>query len=172
MSDAFVRAITRRFAELEAEVEDLRRRIGNMVREARVTGVDYDRAVATVDMDGLPSKAIPWVQRAGDIRDWDPPTPGERVLVVSPTGDPGLGLILPGGWSTAFPQPHNRGGDRYIVAAGTITLISGDTSLCVGPSGVRIDGRLHTTRGIHDNGGVYSTEAVWPPIPTFTPPVR
>jgi len=133
MSDAYFRAVSRRFAELEAAIESLDRRVRNLVREGRITGVDYARGVATVDMDGLPSRDIPWVQRAGDIKDWDPPTVGERVTVVSPTGDPAQGLITPGGWSDANPAPHDRGGERFIQAAHKIVLRVGETELILEP---------------------------------------
>ncbi|MBB4267353.1 phage baseplate assembly protein V [Roseospira visakhapatnamensis] len=144
MSDTYFRAVERRFAELEAEIEDLRRRLANLLREGRVTDIDYDQGVATVEMDGLPSKKIPWVQRAGDVRDWDPPTVGERVTVMSPTGDPGQGLITPGGWSIDHPAPHNKGGDRYIKTTGTIHL-DADTAVMV-LAAERVDIKARTIR--------------------------
>ncbi len=144
MSDAYFRAVERRFADLEAAVEDLRRRQANQMREGRITGVDYERGVATVEMDGLPSKEIPWVQRAGDVKDWDPPSVGERVTVMSPTGDPGQGLITPGGWSNDHPAPHNKGGDRYVKTTGTIHL-DADTSVMV-LAAERVDIRAKTVR--------------------------
>jgi len=133
MSDAYFRAVARRFAELEAAVEDLNRRVANLMREGRITGVDYDRGVATVDMDGLPSREMPWVQRAGTVKDWNPPSVGERVTVMSPTGDPGQGLILPGGWSDQNPAPHNKGGERVIQADGKIVLNVGTSELVLEP---------------------------------------
>lgn len=133
MSDAYFRAVARRFAELEAAIEDLNRRLTNVVREGRVTDVDYAGAVATVDMDGLPSRQMPWIQRAGDVKDWDPPTVGERVTVVSPTGDPALGMVFPGGWSNDNPAPHDRGGERFIRAAHKIVLTVGVSELVIEP---------------------------------------
>lgn len=133
MSDAYFRAVARRFAELEAAIEDLNRRLANVVREGRVTSVDYAGAVATVDMDGLPSRQMPWIQRAGAVKDWDPPTVGERVTVVSPTGDPALGLIFPGGWSLDNPAPHDKGGERFITAANKIVLTVGQSGLVIEP---------------------------------------
>ncbi len=138
MSDAYFRAVARRFAELEAAIEDLNRRLANVVREGRVTGVDYAGAVATVDMDGLPSTQMPWMQRAGDVKDWDPPTVGERVTVVSPTGDPARGLIFPGGWSNANPAPHDRGGERFVRAANKIVLTVGTSELVIEPDKVTV----------------------------------
>jgi len=133
MSERYFRAVERRFAELEAAIEDLNRRVANLMREGRITSVDYDQGVATVDMDGLPSRAMPWVQRAGTVKDWDPPSIGERVTVMSPSGDPGQGLILPGGWSDQNPAPHTKGGERVIQATSKIVLSVGTSELVLEP---------------------------------------
>lgn len=142
------RAIVRRFRELEAQIERLKRQIGNVVREGRVTEVDFERGLAEVQMDGLASRMIPFVQRAGSgVKDWDPPSAGERVVVLSPTGDPAKGLVMPGGWSDDNPAPDNRGGNRTIVvendatirAGGTITLEAGEeVRILVGETLIRL----------------------------------
>lgn len=127
MRNEDARAIMRAFRDLEAEVESLRRQVNNIVREGRVTDrIDYARGLAEVELDGgLVSRMVPWVQRAGTVKDWDPPSPGERILMLSPTGDPARSLILPGGWTDDNAAPDNRGGARTITTEGDFTVRAG-----------------------------------------------
>jgi len=122
MSDLFSRLIDR-IGELEANIGHLQRQINNVMREGRVLEVDAGSGMAIVDGFGGKSKPIPWLQRAGSIREWTPPTVGERVLMLSPNGDPGRALILPGGFSQAFPQNHSKLGEkRYDIGASNDTM--------------------------------------------------
>lgn len=107
-----VRHLSDRLAALESKNEDLERRVGNMFREATVTKVDAETGMAEVDADGLPSDMVPWITRAGKQKEWDPPTEGERVVLFNPTGEPGLGMIMHGGFSNKFPQNHNKAGEH------------------------------------------------------------
>lgn len=106
------RFFQKEFADLRAKHDELDRRLNNLFREAKVTKLHADEGMAEVDADGLPSTKIPWLARAGQSREWDPPTEGERVILISPTGDPGIGMILPGGFSNQFPQNHDKGGEH------------------------------------------------------------
>jgi hypothetical protein len=109
--DDMIRAITRRFAYLEAKVEAQDRYINNIFREGRVTKLHAEDGLAEVDADGLPTAKVPWITRAGTRNVWDPPAVDERVMIINPSGDPGRGLILPGGYSDKFKQPHNKAGE-------------------------------------------------------------
>lgn len=91
---------------LKDAYHELARRQNNFLREARVLEVLKD-GTAIVDAQGLRTSPRPWLTRAGNVRDWDPPSIGERVLLISPNGDPAQGHILPGGYSDAFPQNHD-----------------------------------------------------------------
>jgi phage baseplate assembly protein gpV len=132
---AFLRLL-QRIENQERVINDLNRRINNLVREARVEKV-FDDGTAIVEGQGLVSKRVPWVSRAGNIRDWDPPAENERVLLLSPTGEPGKGLILPGGFSNSFPANHDDTGqsrrtlgdtrfttttDSYEIVSETVTI--------------------------------------------------
>jgi len=107
-----IRHLSDRLAALESKNEDLERRVTNMFREATVTKVDAETGMAEVDADGLPSDMVPWITRAGAQKEWDPPTEGERVVLFNPTGEPGLGMIMHGGFSNKFPPNHNRAGEH------------------------------------------------------------
>lgn len=122
----FAAAINRRFAELEAENERLRLRLDNVVREGRVTKVDPDKGTAEVDMNGLPSSELPISHRSGAIREWNPPSEGERVVVFNPSGEPGLGMVFPGGYSDQFAQPHAKAGESFKTVGDTSVLQTAD----------------------------------------------
>jgi phage baseplate assembly protein V len=110
--DRLIRHLQDRLAAAEAKNEDLERRLNNMFREATVTKVDPDTGMAEVDADGLPSDMVPWITRAGKQKEWDPPSEGERVVLFNPSGEPGLGMIMHGGFSNKFPQNHNKVGEH------------------------------------------------------------
>ncbi len=152
-----------RLEQAEAAIGELGRRINNMVREAKVTKVFVD-GTAIVDAHGIESKRVPWVQRAGSIKDWDPPAVGERVLLVSPTGEPGRGVIFPGGYSNEFSQPHDTLGEAKRQVGDTSVLMKGD-ELVLTSETIRIVGKLviegesvrHNEKNIgdtHIHGGV------------------
>lgn len=115
-----------RISQLEGSVVDLQRRLNNVMREARVIEVDASTGTAVVEAQGGKTKKVPWLQRAGTIRDWDPPTPGERVVLLSPNGDPGRGMILSGGYSAEFGQPHDQPGEAFRTVGEGSDLFAGD----------------------------------------------
>lgn len=113
--------LARLIADLERRLEQQDRRINNTIREARVTKVDPDKALAKVEAHGLPSAWSPWLERAGKIRTWSPPAADERVLLISPTGEPGQGFILRGGFSDQFTQPSSNP-DEDVLKVGDLTI--------------------------------------------------
>lgn len=102
----------RAILSLDKRMEQLDRRLNNIVREAKVLEVDAGKGLVKVEAHGLKSGWMPWVERAGAIREWSPPAKDERVIVLSPTGEPGQGLVLAGGFSDQFKQPSTDAGER------------------------------------------------------------
>lgn len=136
----------RRIAQLEAMVESLDRRLNNVMRESVVEEV-FDDGTATLVSHGGKTKPMPWLQRSGSIQDWDPPTPGERVIHLSPGGHLGRGLILPGGYTEQFPQPHNKLGESRRKVGDSMDTFSGsqrviESQLIILRGTVRIEGPL------------------------------
>ena len=148
MSDVFHRLI-QRIEYLERRLENLDRRANNSMREGVVTEVFPDEGMARVDAMGVVSKKVPWLQRAGDINEWTPPTKGERVLLISPTGEPGIGLILPGGYSDKFKQPHQKGGEKVTVT-GSVRITQTQDSYIITVGGCTL---TITSNGFQFNGG-------------------
>lgn len=141
--------LIRRLRYLEKTVQQLDRRINNMVREAVVTEVFPAEGMAKVEANGLKSKKVPWLQRAGDINEWDPPSVGERVLLLSPTGEPGTGMIMPGGYSDKFDAPHGEGGEK-VTAIGDVRITQTGSSFTIVAGGVTVE---ISGAGLTVNGG-------------------
>lgn len=174
MSDLFDRLIGR-IANLEGQLGAMRRQVNNMFREAQVLEVDEASGMAIVDAQGGKSKPVPWMTRAGAIRDWDPVEPGERVLLLSPNGDPGRAMILPGGYSGKYGQPHNKRGESMRMIGGASDLFTAsqrviESQLIILRGTVKIEGPLeingskvshngknigsdHIHRGVRPGGG-------------------
>lgn len=110
---------------LEERLEQAERRLNNIFRESRVTDVDLKKGVAKVDAMGLRSKWSPWLQQAGEISDWSPLSPGQRVLFTSITGDPGQGFIIPAGFSNAFRAPSDQGATAVRKIGSTALTMDG-----------------------------------------------
>ena len=140
---AFLR---RELADLRMKQDEHDRRLNNMFREAKVTKVHAEEGLAEVEADGLPSHKIPWVTRAGTQAEWDPPTEGERVTLFSPTGEPGLGMIMHGGFSNQFPQNHNKAGEhrRSVGAKVSTTTTAKDKVTKTEKVTVTQEGAKHT----------------------------
>lgn len=151
MSDfqAFTRRLIDRLAEQDALIESLHRRLNNLVREGTVTDVDFEKGKARVKHGELDSPALSWATRSGSQQEWDPVAKGERVLVLSPTGDPAQGIILPGGYSDEFAQPYDKGKSWYRKV-GNATLLMDDEqiTLTIGATSLKITaGGLTLTSG-------------------------
>jgi phage baseplate assembly protein V len=86
-----------RLLAMELKIEELQRRTEAAVRVGRITEVNPEHGLAKVDV-GTPDNPLvtgwlPWTERAGAIKTWTPPEPGEQVRLVSPAGDMAQGWI-------------------------------------------------------------------------------
>ncbi len=137
--DSFVRRLTDRLAEQDAEIEGLKRRLNNVIREGIITDVNHKTGKARVRSNGIDSPDHPWSTRSGGQQEWDPPANGERVVVISPTGDPAQGIILPGGYSDSFKQPYDKPDSWYRkVGDGTVLQDKEQVLLKFGEASIRI----------------------------------
>jgi phage baseplate assembly protein V len=88
-----------------AALETLRR-LDNLIRLGTIAAVDHESARCRVQTGGNLTGWLPWVtQRAGTTRTWCPPTVGEQVILLSPSGEPGAGIALTGLYSDQVAAP-------------------------------------------------------------------
>ncbi|WP_429394229.1 phage baseplate assembly protein V [Robbsia andropogonis] len=95
------------------DMNESRRLIRNLIRKGHILAVDHAHALCRVavgdtqrDDEGLKTNWLPWLAAtAGTTREWLPPTQGEQVLLLCPTGDPAQGVVLRGLYSDDAPSP-------------------------------------------------------------------
>lgn len=127
-----------RLLAMERKINELQRRQEGAVRVGTIAEVDAERGLAKVDV-GTPENPLltgwlPWTERAGGIRTWTPPSPGEQIRLVSPTGDMAQGWIDQGGFSNERVQPHNKEEERRFTVGETTITETGDSVLIQTPN--------------------------------------
>jgi len=91
------------------EVSELDRLIANMIRTGRIKAVDHARRRVVVFDENWETDWRPWMElRAHGEATWSPPGIGERVLVLSPSGDFGQSVVLPGLSCDPLPPPSHE----------------------------------------------------------------
>ena len=137
------------------DTNELNRLILNLVRKGKVLEVNHQAATCRVQSGELQTNWIPWLAfAAGQTRDWNPPTPGEQVLLLCPCGDPADAVALRGLYSEDAPAPDSSQSthirtypDGAVIEYDhethglTATLPEGGTVLLIAPDSVEI----HTT---------------------------
>lgn len=92
------------------DIIDIIRRLESLIRLGTVAEVDLQASppAVRVQTGELLTNWRPWVAlRAGTARSWHPPTVGEQVILLSPSGDIGLAVVLPALYSDTNPAPAN-----------------------------------------------------------------
>lgn len=77
------------------DIGELQRQISNLFRIGTVAELDEANARVKLNVSGLTTDWLPWgAARAGKTRTWSPPQVGEQVMMASPFGDMGQGVIV------------------------------------------------------------------------------
>lgn len=93
----------------------LSRMIENLIRLGKIEEIDLSGKTCRVRTGELLTNWLPWITaRAGTTRTWNPPTVGEQVLVFSPSGELGAGIVLTGLFSTDNPAPSESAAEHII----------------------------------------------------------
>lgn len=129
------------------DIAALSRLIENLIRLGTVAEVDHgslqDKRPARVRVQSgdLLTGWLPWLTlRAGESREWDPPTLGEQVVIFSPSGQTTQGVVLCGLFSQLLPANGDRAGlHRRTYPDGAV---------------VEYDSAAHRLRAILPEGGV------------------
>lgn len=92
-------------------IADLARLIENIVRLGTIAEVQMQPPRVKVKSGTLTTTWLPWLAlRAGADREWDPPTIGEQVVLLSPSGNLAQGVVLTGLFSDLIPANGERAG--------------------------------------------------------------
>lgn len=139
------------------KLTELERALENLLRPGTLNAIDPTTARCRVATGGLVTGWLPFFQaRAGEDREWDPPSEGEQCLVLSPSGRTACGFVLVGLFSDRFPAPdtaltrhcrHYRDGARVAYDTEThcltATLPAGGRVQLDAPGGVSIVGDVN-----------------------------
>ena len=90
-------------------ITDLARLLENLIRFGTVAAVQMQPPRVKVKTGTLTTTWLPWLAlRAGADREWDPPTEGEHVILLSPSGVLAQGVAITGLFSDHIPANGER----------------------------------------------------------------
>lgn len=88
------------------ELAELSRRLENIIRFGTIAQIDYGEKKVRVQTGDILTNWLNWrVARAGTTRTWNPPTVGEQVMILSPSGELANGLVMPSIYSDEYDAP-------------------------------------------------------------------
>ncbi|APC15104.1 baseplate assembly protein [Pseudomonas frederiksbergensis] len=138
------------------DLATLARLIENLIRFGTIAEIQMKPPRVRVKTGALTTGWLPWIApRAGADREWDPPTVDEQVILFSPSGQLGNGIVLTGLFSDHFPANGDREGlHRRTYRDGTVieydsvahhlnaTLVDGGTTNLISTGGIHIVGPI------------------------------
>ncbi len=140
-------------------IADLARIIENLIRFGTIAEVKMQPPRVKVSSGNITTTWLPWLNlRAGADREWDPPTVGEQVVLLSPSGNLAQGVALTGLFSDLIPANGDREGlhrrtyrDGAVIEYDSIAkrllavLPAGGKAQLTAPGGVTILGNVDIT---------------------------
>ena len=149
------------------DTAELARLLENLIRIGTVAEVRHARPPAVrVKSGGIVTNWLPWLeQRAGGTRTWNPPTLGEQVLLLCPSGEISNGIVLAAIPSIANAVPSHAPNEtltlypdgalvKYDHSAGMLTVqgvktvfLEATTSVLVKCPDTMFDGNV-TVKGL------------------------
>ncbi|BBF92359.1 phage baseplate assembly protein V [Blastochloris tepida] len=102
------------------QLAELHRRIANLVRPGVVKSFDGKSRTAIVDI-GFETDARPTIEAIGAPKTAVPYTPGQQILLISPSGDPAQGIVFPYCQRDDAKSPSETD-DEIVHAWGDVTI--------------------------------------------------
>lgn len=140
------------------ELAEIDRRIATLLQAGCIEAVDHAQARCRVRVGEWVSAWLPWASLgAGQVRHWRPPSVGEQALVMSPSGDPASGFVLPGFYTTQHGDANdNRPGTvAWRMPDGTLIEYDWDTQhlnvIATGTASISIAGDANVQIGGNAN---------------------
>ena len=122
----------REIVELVARVTDLERRLAGMMRHGTVAEVDPARQRVRLDFgpahgrDGqFLSPWVPYAQFSGALKVHTPPTVGQQLTAMSPTGDFQQAVAVPLTHHASNPSP-SEAADQNVMTYGNVIMTLAD----------------------------------------------
>ncbi|APR99198.1 phage baseplate assembly protein V [Wolbachia endosymbiont of Folsomia candida] len=102
-------------------ISELQRKLANIIRIGLVKEIDYEKARVRVQIGEFLTDWLPWItSRAGEDRNWAPPSVNEQVVVLSPLGELSLGVVLPAIYQQKYlPSERQENADIFEFKDGT-----------------------------------------------------
>lgn len=89
-----------------AQLNDMMRLLGNLIRIGTVSAIDLEKGRCRVATGENITTWLPWMtSRAGRTRSWWAPSIDEQVILLSLGGELNTAFVLPAVFSDAFPAP-------------------------------------------------------------------
>lgn len=150
------------------DLATLARLIENLIRFGTIAEVQMKPPRARVKTGTLTTGWLPWIAGgAGADKEWDPPTKGEQIILFSPSGQLGNGVVLAGIFSDLKPANGEREGlhrrtyrDGAVIEYDSIahhlnaTLPADATTKLVSTGGIHFVGPI-THEGDYTHQGDY-----------------
>jgi phage baseplate assembly protein gpV len=121
----------RELVELASRVADLERRFSGVMRHGTVEEVDPAKQIVRLKFgegeDGpFLSPWVPYAQIAGALKVHTPPTKGQQMSTIAPTGDWAQAVALPMHWSNQNPSPSSNGDENVLTYGNVRATIKDD----------------------------------------------
>jgi len=138
------------------DLATLARLIENLIRFGTIAELQMKPPRVRVKTGLLTTGWLPWIApRAGADREWNPPTVDEQVILFSPSGQMGNGIVLTGLFSDHIQANGDREGlhrrtyrDRTVIEYDSVahhlnaTLAEGSTIKLISTGGIHIVGPI------------------------------
>lgn len=151
----------RELAEVVGRVAELERRVFGMMRHGTVAQVDAAQGLVRLKLGESTAGGdflgpwVPYSQLAGGVKAHVPPTVGQQMTIMSPSGDLRQAVAVPLTWSDQNASPSSAG-DENVVTFGDVAMTLKADSLRIAVGGVTMvisgDGVTITGGRVEHNG--------------------
>lgn len=145
----------RELAKLAARLAEIERRVYGQIRHGTVHSVDpaagtmrLKLGAATGGGDFL-SPDIPYAQHAGALKAHVPPSVGQQMTILAPSGDWRAAVAVPMTWSDQNQSPSGAP-DENVITFGSVHIVLKDDSLTAAIGGVTFK---VSAQGVEITGG-------------------
>ncbi len=126
-------------ADLVREVEEMRRRMENMIRPSKVAQVRHSDGMVKIKSGKWTSDWLPWTELSGGIKTRNMPTVGQEVVGMFPSGGLEQGFVMPGQFTKSNGAPEASEGESiYTRGNMKMTIKDNDWMLSVGGATIRV----------------------------------